>query len=323
MELKNLWNLGEDKAKFLSKRGCRKRKKSQVKKKVSRKRRKLSDDKKSESLNLVKNSGSVKAKRKLPKETLPDNKKKSKKKEEEEMLPERFLYPDELIFEKFLFDRKGYRIDPIKRDGNCLFRAIAGAVYGDTDLYADVRKQCADFMEKEKEFFKPFVVQVIDHGDYVQVIDFDTYISKLRREGEWGGDPEITALCGIFNCTFEVYKYSEIPDYLHFPNGNGNPNTTFRLFYRNNHYNIVRSDGVGDQLFNFEGLEEGELERQMEILFNAGDPKNCSESEQQSSRDDQKLAHAIKLSLDEDDAEKNYKRFYASRIIKRNTNEQN
>ena len=65
MERKNLWKLGEDKAKFLSKRGNRKRKKSQVKKKVQRKSRKLSDGKKSESLNLVKKSGSVKAKRKL------------------------------------------------------------------------------------------------------------------------------------------------------------------------------------------------------------------------------------------------------------------
>ena len=67
------------------------------------------------------------------------------------MLPERFLKPDELIFEKFLFDRKGYRIDPIKRDGNCLFRAVAGAVFGDIKKHAKVRKQCADFMEKEKE----------------------------------------------------------------------------------------------------------------------------------------------------------------------------
>ena len=82
MERKNLWKLGEDKAKFLSKGGSRKRKRSQVKKKVSRKSRKLSDGKKSESLNLVKKSGSVKAKRKLPKKKLPENKKKSKKKGE-------------------------------------------------------------------------------------------------------------------------------------------------------------------------------------------------------------------------------------------------
>ena len=43
MERQNLWKLGEDKAKFLSKRGTRKRKKSQVNKTVPRKSRKLLD----------------------------------------------------------------------------------------------------------------------------------------------------------------------------------------------------------------------------------------------------------------------------------------
>ena len=104
------------------------------------------------------------------------------------MLPKRFLYPDELIFDKFLFDRKAYRIVPIKRDGNCLFWTVSGAVYRDTDLYGDVRKQCANFMEIEKEYFRPYVEQVIDHGDHVQVIDVDDHIYILCREGE-GGDP--------------------------------------------------------------------------------------------------------------------------------------
>ena len=103
------------------------------------------------------------------------------------MLPESFLYPDELIFEKNLFDHKGYRIDPIRRDGNCLFRAVAGAVYGDTEKYTAVRKQCADFMEKERHFFTPYVEQVND--DDVKVIDFDDHISMLRQDAEWGGDP--------------------------------------------------------------------------------------------------------------------------------------
>ena len=80
MERQKLWNLGEDKTKFLSKRGSRKRKNSQVKKKVSRKIRKLSDEKKSASINLIKNPGSVKAKQKLPKKKHHGHKKKSKKK---------------------------------------------------------------------------------------------------------------------------------------------------------------------------------------------------------------------------------------------------
>ena len=75
--------------------------------------------------------------------------------------------------------------------------------------------------------------------------------------------------------------------------------------------------------FNFEGLEEGELERQMEILSSSKAPKNHSNSEVHSFSDDQKVAQAIKLSLDEDEAEENYIRFYASRIIKLISTEQN
>ena len=251
----------------------------------------------------------------------PGNKEKSKNKDKEEMLPERFLYPDELILEKILFDLKGYRIDPIRRDGNCLFRAVAGAVYGDTEKYTAVRKRCADFMEKERDFFTPYVEQVNEQD--VKVVDFDDHISILRQDAAWGGDPEIIALSGIFNCLFEVYKTSETPDLRYFPNVTANTNPTVRLFYTNNHYSIVRSGGIGDQLFNFEGLEDGELERQMEILSTSKDPKQYSESELHSSLDDKNLAHAVQLSLIADEAEKNYKQFYASRIIKGNSNEQN
>ena len=106
-----------------------------------------------------------------------------------------------------------------------------------------------------------------------------------------------------------------------------NTNPTIRLFYSHNHYSIVRSDGVGNQLFNFEGLEEGELERQMEILSMSEDPRNYSECEVNSSGDDQKEEQAKKMakkiSLGIYKAQQNYKRFYASRIIKPNHNEQN
>ena len=138
-----------------------------------------------------------------------------------------------------------------------------------------------------------------------------------------GRGRKIIALSGIFNCFFEVYKFSETPDLRHFPNIIRNTNPTIRLFYRNNHYSIVRSDGVGNQLFNFEGLEEGELERQMEILSMSEDPRNYSECEVDSSCEDKKAEQAkkmaIKISLGIDKAQKNYKQFYASRIIKRNS----
>ena len=184
---------------------------------------------------------------------------------------------------------KDYQIDPIRRDGNCLFRAVAGAILGDTELYAHVRKQCADIMEKEKEVFRPYVEVVSKHC--VKVRNIDDHISILRLDTKWGGEPEIIALSGIFNCFFEVYKTSETPDVVHLPNVIGNTNPTIRLFYRRSHYSIVRSDGVGNQLFNFEGLKEGELGRQMEILSSSKDPKNYIDSEVHSFSDDQKVAH--------------------------------
>ena len=61
----------------------------------------------------------------------------------------------------------------------------------------------------------------------------------------------------------------------------------------------------------------------MEILSKSKDPKEYSESDVHSSLDDKNVAHAKKLSIIADEAEKNYKRFYASRIIKRNPNEEN
>ena len=57
MERKNLWKLGKDKAKFLSSRGSKKRKRSEAKNKVSRKSRKILNDNQSETVNLVQKSG--------------------------------------------------------------------------------------------------------------------------------------------------------------------------------------------------------------------------------------------------------------------------
>ena len=133
-------------------------------------------------------------------------------------------------------------------------------------------------MEKEKEVFRPYVEVVSKQG--VMVRSIDDHISILRLDTEWGGEPEIIALSGIFNCFFEVYKTSETPDVFHLPNVIGNTNPTMRLFYSRSHYSIVRSNGVGNQLFIFEGLEEGELERQVEILASSKDPKNYNDSEE-------------------------------------------
>ena len=120
-------------------------------------------------------------------------------------------------------------------------------------------------MEKEKENFTPFVQDV--NEDNVLVKDFDTHISILREEAAWGGEPEMVALSGILKRKFEVYKTSVAPTLLKFSKVIDNSIDTFRLYYRNKHYNIVRSNRVGNQLFNFEGLQDKELKRQLKLFL--------------------------------------------------------
>ena len=50
------------------------------------------------------------------------------------------------------------------------FRAVAGALLGDTELHAQVRKRCADFMEKEREFFAPNVTISTDDDVIIKIL---------------------------------------------------------------------------------------------------------------------------------------------------------
>ena len=263
----------------------------------------------------------MKAKRKLPKKKHPVKNKKSKQEDKEEELPKRYLLPDELIFDKFIFERKGYRINPIERDGNCLFGAVADQVYCDPNLHAHVRKLCADYMEEEEKYFSEFKMELI------YSVDYPTYIANLRKDGQWGGNPELIALSLIYKRPIEVYEDSEVPRFLELSNDPGNNGPPIRVFYRNNHYGSIRSDGTGD-LFNFEGLEPGELEQQM---INLEHPSLIRKSKefQERIKSVENFSHlhsdmrkALEQSIAIEETLKAYQRYYASKLKKR-TNQQN
>ena len=138
---------------------------------------------------------------------------------------------------------------------------------------------------------------------------------------------EIIALSHIYNRAIELYEYSEEPKMFELPNEQGNNGPPIRLFYRNNHYASIRSDGVGD-LFNFEGLEPGELEQQMvnlndpSIVRKTKDFKKRIKSVENFSQLDSNTRQAIEHSIAMEETEKAYLRYYASKL-KMNTNQQN
>lgn len=57
-----------------------------------------------------------------------------------------FLQERERQFEIDLRRAKGLEVKRMLEDGNCLFRAVADQVYGDSELYDLVRQMCIDYM---------------------------------------------------------------------------------------------------------------------------------------------------------------------------------
>ena len=86
-------------------------------------------------------------------------------------------------------------------DGNCLFRTVSHQMYGRQDHHAMIRSACVDYMENEAAYFSNFVVG--GHQTFAE------YLSNMRQDGEWGDEPEIQAMCEMYDRPADVYVYDE------------------------------------------------------------------------------------------------------------------
>jgi len=95
--------------------------------------------------------------------------------------------------------RYGLRVISVPGDGNCLFRAISHQVYGEDIFHNVVRAKCMDYMEADAGFFSQFVVGGLE--------TFPQYLAAKRKLGCWGDDPEIQALCELYERPAEIWAY--------------------------------------------------------------------------------------------------------------------
>ncbi|XP_028397719.1 OTU domain-containing protein 4-like isoform X3 [Dendronephthya gigantea] len=84
---------------------------------------------------------------------------------------------------------------PIAKDGSCLFRAVAEQIFNCQAEHSRVRKECIEYMKKNKDRFEAFVEGPFDH-----------HLFNLRSQKEWAGQVEIQALSLLYKCDFLVYK---------------------------------------------------------------------------------------------------------------------
>ncbi|KAK4763377.1 hypothetical protein SAY86_009145 [Trapa natans] len=123
---------------------------------------------------------------------------------------------------------KGLEVKKMLEDGNCLFRAVADQVYGDSEVYDDVRQMCIDYMERERDHFSQFITE-----------GFMSYCKRKRRDKVYGNNVEIQAMSEMYNRPIHIYSYSTEP--INTFQGNYNTDTPpIRLSYHHgNHYNSL------------------------------------------------------------------------------------
>lgn len=123
---------------------------------------------------------------------------------------------------------KGLEVKRMLEDGNCLFRAVADQVYGDSEVYDLTRQMCIDYMERERDHFSQFITE-----------GFTSYCKRKRRDKVYGNNMEIQALAEMYNRPIHIYSYSAEP--INIFHGSYNTDTPpIRLsFHHGNHYNSL------------------------------------------------------------------------------------
>lgn len=127
----------------------------------------------------------------------------------------------------------GLDVKNVEADGNCLFRAISDQLEGHEDRAEELRQQCMDYIEVNKEDFQPFV-----EDDR----DFDDYVADMRRDGWWAGNLELQALSKMLEVNIRVHQLNG-PAY-DVRNFTGSHARVMHLSYHSNeHYASVRPTG--------------------------------------------------------------------------------
>ncbi|XP_010245922.1 PREDICTED: OTU domain-containing protein 5 [Nelumbo nucifera] len=123
---------------------------------------------------------------------------------------------------------KGLEVKRMMEDGNCLFRAVADQVYGDTEAYDLTRQMCIDYMERERDHFSQFVTE-----------GFTSYCKRKRRDKVYGNNVEIQALSEMYNRPIHIYSYSTEPINIFHGSYNTDMPPIRLSYHHGNHYNSL------------------------------------------------------------------------------------
>ena len=91
----------------------------------------------------------------------------------------------------------------IDADGNCQFRALADQLFGDQECYAECRAAAINQLRSEPDRYREFITE-----------DWETYVSRMENDGEWGDNITLQAAADYYEVTAHVFSHD--PE-MHFP----------------------------------------------------------------------------------------------------------
>jgi hypothetical protein len=98
----------------------------------------------------------------------------------------------------------GHEVIRIKKDHNCLFRALAYLRDGNDLAYEDVRQLVCDELEADvgQRYSGSFTS---GEGEFLNDVSYPAYVERMRQVNEWGGHLELTAFAFKFGLKIHVH----------------------------------------------------------------------------------------------------------------------
>lgn len=114
------------------------------------------------------------------------------------------------------------KVADVKGDGNCALRAFAKGIDplispDEEDLMQNAyRVDMVDYMIENRDFFEGFlspedvpveeIKDVVDIKEGIEIVNFDKYMNRMKKDGKWLGQHELQALAQSAGRPIWVYK---------------------------------------------------------------------------------------------------------------------
>ncbi|KAJ9598819.1 hypothetical protein L9F63_026645, partial [Diploptera punctata] len=92
-------------------------------------------------------------------------------------------------------DSQGYYRKHTARDGSSLFRAVSEQVYKTQSFHEDVRRECVEFVKRNKDQFEKFLEESIEE-----------YSTRMMSSKGWGGALEIRAMALLYKRDVHIFE---------------------------------------------------------------------------------------------------------------------